>query len=309
VSDHQSVLLTLTADVAINYFIVRTLDAEIATLRRTVESRAASLRIFEERFAAGVLQGVDLEQARAQAATAASDLADARRQRAETVDALAVLCGKPASRFEIAERPLEPRSLPLPSILPSELLERRPDIARAERTLQARNAQIGVARAAYFPSIQLVGQGGFLSDEARRLLVSDSRVWSIGPRIGIPLFTGGRTAADVRRAEAVYQQGIADYRAAVLSAVREVEDALAQIALRTEQSASQAEAVRSAAQVVTLAKARYDAGTVNYLEVADAERNLLAQERRLAQLQGQRYAAMVRLVKALGGGWESGRPG
>ena len=304
VSDQQNVLLTLTADVAINYFLVRTLDAEIAALRRTVESRADSLRILEERFAAGVALGADVEQARTQIATAQTDLADVRRQRAETLDALAVLCGKPASAFALDERPLQAREVVMPAMLPSELLERRPDIARAERALAARNAQIGVARAAYFPSIQLIGQTGFLSDDASRLLSADSRVWSLGPRITLPVFTGGRTAADVERAEAAYEEALADYRFAVLIAFREVEDSLAQIVLRGEQTRAQDNAVRSAANVLSLARTRYEAGTVTYLEVADAERNLLQQERRQAQLQGQRYTSMVRLVKALGGGWE-----
>ena len=305
VSDQQNVLLTLTADVAINYFLVRTLDAEIATLRGTLDSRADSLRILEGRFAAGVALGADVEQARTQLATAQTDLADVRRQRAETVDALAVLCGKPPSAFELEQRPLQAREITMPAILPSELLERRPDIARAERALAARNAQIGVARAAYFPSVQLIGQAGFLSDDASRLLSADSRVWSIGPRISLPIFTAGRTAADVQRAEAVYEEALADYRLAVLIAFREVEDSLAQIVLRGEQSHAQDAAVRSASNVLSLARARYQAGTVTYLEVADAERNLLQQARRQAQLQGQRYASMVRLVKALGGGWES----
>jgi multidrug efflux system outer membrane protein len=305
VSDQQNVLLTLTADVAINYFLVRTLDAEIATLRGTLDSRADSLRILEERFAAGVALGADVEQARTQLAIAQTDLADVRRQRAETVDALAVLCGKPPSAFELEQRPLQAREITMPAILPSELLERRPDIARAERALAARKAQIGVARAAYFPSVQLIGQAGFLSDDASRLLSADSRVWSIGPRISLPIFTAGRTAADVQRAEAVYEEALADYRLAVLIAFREVEDSLAQIVLRGEQSHAQDAAVRSASNVLSLARARYQAGTVTYLEVADAERNLLQQARRQAQLQGQRYASMVRLVKALGGGWES----
>jgi multidrug efflux system outer membrane protein len=303
VSDQENVLLTLTADVAINYFLVRTLDAEIAALRRTVASRADSLRILEERFAAGVALGSDLEQARTQLATAQTDVADVTRQRVEILDALAVLCGKPASGFELDERPFEAREVTMPALLPSELLQRRPDIARAERGLVARNAQIGVARAAYFPSVQLIGQAGFLSKEAATLFTADSGVWSIGPRISIPIFTGGRTAADVARAEAAYEEAVADYRQAVLIAFREVEDSLAQIALRSEQSLAQEDAVRSARNVLTLAMARYEAGTATYLEVADAERNVLQQERRRAQLQGQRYTSMVRLVKALGGGW------
>jgi len=305
VSDHQNVLLTLTADVAINYFLVRTLDAEITALRRTVDSRSDSLRILKERLAAGVALGADVEQATTQLATAQADLADATRQRAEALDALAVLCGKPASGFDLAQRPLELRELAMPAVLPSELLERRPDIARAERALAARNAQIGVARAAYFPSVQLVGQAGLLSDQASRLFSADSRVWSIGPHVSLPIFTGGRIAADVKRAEAAYEEALAEYRLAVLVAFREVEDSLAQLVLRGEQARAQETAMRSALNVLTLARARYQAGTANYLEVADAERNLLQQERRLAQLQGQRYASMVRLVKALGGGWDT----
>ena len=305
VSDHQNVLLTLTADVAINYFLVRTLDAEITALRRTVDSRSDSLRILQERLAAGVALGADVEQATTQLATAQADLADATRQRAEALDALAVLCGKPASGFDLAQRPLELRELAMPAVLPSELLERRPDIARAERALAARNAQIGVARAAYFPSVQLIGQAGLLSDQASRLFSADSRVWSIGPHVSLPIFTGGRIAADVKRAEAAYEEALAEYRLAVLVAFREVEDSLAQLVLRGEQARAQQTAMRSALNVLTLARARYQAGTANYLEVADAERNLLQQERRLAQLQGQRYASMVRLVKALGGGWDT----
>jgi multidrug efflux system outer membrane protein len=303
VSDQQNVLLTLTADIAINYFMLRTLDAEIRVLGSTVASRADSLRILEERSAAGVTLGADVEQARTQLATARTDLLDATRQRAETLDALAVLCGRPASTFKVEERPFEVRAVMMPPVLPSELLQRRPDIARAERGLVARNAQIGVARAAYFPSVQLIGQAGFLSKEASTVFATDSGVWSIGPRISLPIFTGGRTAADVARAEAAYEEAIADYRSTVLIAFREVEDSLAQIVLRGEQSRAQDDAVRSAANVLNLARTRYQAGTATYLDVADAERNLLQQERRQAQLQGQRYASMVRLVKALGGGW------
>jgi multidrug efflux system outer membrane protein len=192
----------------------------------------------------------------------------------------------------------------VPADLPSALLERRPDIARAERNLAARNAQIGVARAAYFPSIHLTGQGGFLSNDAGNLFSSDSRVWSIGPRISIPLFTAGRTTAEVKRSEAAYEEALADYRQSVLVAFREVEDSLAQITLRNDQARAQTDALTSAKHVVALAQVRYDAGTVNYLEVAEAERNALFQERRQVQLHGQRFAASVRLIKALGGSWD-----
>lgn len=304
VSDYENVLLTLTADVAVNYFLVRALDAEIATLRRTLRSRSESLRILKERFAAGVVLGSDVEQANTAFATAETDLADVIRQRAETLNALAVLCGTPASTFELDERATAASPVAVPADLPSALLERRPDIARAERILAVRNAQIGVARAAYFPSIHLTGQGGFLSNDAGNLFSSDSRVWSIGPRISIPLFTAGRTTAEVKRSEAAYEEALADYRQSVLVAFREVEDSLAQITLRNDQARAQTDALTSAKHVVALAQVRYDAGTVNYLEVAEAERNALFQERRQVQLHGQRFAASVRLIKALGGSWD-----
>ena len=303
VSDYQNVLLTLTADVATNYFLLRSLDAEVAALQRTLDSREKSLSIVRARVAAGSVPGVDLAQAQTELATAKSDLSDVVRQRVETLHALALLSGRPASAFDIAEGALAKAFAVVPADLPSTLLERRPDIARAERTLAARNAQIGVARAAYFPSIQLVGQGGFLSDDARRLVSSDSLIWSLGPRISLPLFTGGRTAADVRRAEAAYEAALAEYRQSVIAALREVEDSLAQIVLRNEQRQAQAAALASAGRVIELIRARYDAGAVNYLELAEAERTLLRHERREAQLHGQRAIASVRLIKALGGGW------
>ncbi|HYC48957.1 MAG TPA: efflux transporter outer membrane subunit [Burkholderiales bacterium] len=301
-ADYEHVLLTLTADVAINFALARTIDAEAAAIRHTVRVRQDSLRLLEERYAAGVITGTGVAQARALLASAEADLADLQRQHAEVRHALALLCGRAPGDFELPRGPA-PRHVAIPAALPSTLLERRPDIARAERALAARNAQIGVARAAYFPSVQLVGQGGLLSDTAGALFSADSRVWSIGPRVSLPLFTAGRTAADVQRAESAYDEALAAYRLTVLAALREVEDALAAIVLRGEQASAGAQALRSAREVVTLAQARYDAGTANYLEVADAERTVLAEERRISQLEGQRLAAVVRLIKALGGGW------
>ena len=304
VADYQNVLLTLTADLAVNYFLVRSLDAEIAALRRTVELRNESVRILNGRFVTGVIPEIDVAQARTELASAEAELVDMTRQRAETLNAVALLCGKPASSFEIAERPLTLSPPAVPAGLPSSLLERRPDIAHAERLLAAKNAQIGVARAAYFPSLHLTGQAGFLSADAKHLFSKDSSVWSVGPSVSWPLFRGGRTAAEVRQARAAYEEALADYRQSVLTAFKEVEDSLAQIVHRNEQTAAQAEALASASRVAELARARYAAGVVNYLQVVDAERNMLQQQRQKAQLEGQRFAASVRLIKALGGGWE-----
>ncbi len=303
VSDYQNVLLTLTADVAVNYFLVRSLDTEVAVLRRTVELRDESVRLLKDRFAAGAVSEIDVAQAKTELASARADLADTTRQRAETLNALALLCGKPASSFEISERPVTTSPPVVPAGLPSSLLERRPDISKAERDLAASNAQIGVARAAYFPVLHLTGQAGYLSAKADSLFSDSSRIWSIGPGVSLPLFTGGRIAAGVDQAKAAYEETLADYRQTVLRAFKEVEDSLAQIVLRNQQDTAQAEALAAASRVNELAKARYEAGTVSHLEVIDAERNMLQYERLKAQIEGQRFAASVRLIKALGGVW------
>jgi multidrug efflux system outer membrane protein len=304
VSDYENILLTLTADLAVNYFVLRSLDAEIAALRRTVELRDETVRVLRERFAAGIAPEVELAQAETEAASARVELNDVERQRAETLHALALLCGKPASSFQVGEPSGRVEPVVVPADLPSRLLERRPDIARAERELAARNAEIGVARAAYFPAVRLTGQAGYFSAEAENLFSVDSRVWSIGPAISVPLFNAGRTTAQVKRAEAAYHEALARYRQAVLSAFKEVEDSLSQIVLRRNQAVAQDEAVESARRVVNLTKVRYEAGSGGFLELVDAERTLLQHERQLARLAAQRLTASVRLVKALGGGWD-----
>lgn len=302
-SDYQNVLLTLTGDVAINYFLIRSLDSEIATLRQTVELRSESVRILNNRFETGSISEIDPDRAKTELTIAEADLADTTRRRAETLNALALLCGKPASSFEIAERPVTISPPLVPAGLPSSLLERRPDIASAEKNLAAKNAQIGVAVAGYFPVLRLTGQAGYLSAKADNLFSADSRVWSIGPSVTMPLFSGGRTAADVKQAEAAYREALAEYRQTVLTAFKEVEDSLAQIVLRNEQAVAQLKAVASARRVAELLNARYEAGAISHLEVVDAEREMLQQERRAAELTGQRFAASIRLIKALGGGW------
>ncbi|MBI5592898.1 MAG: efflux transporter outer membrane subunit [Deltaproteobacteria bacterium] len=306
ISDYRNVLLTLNADVAVNYFLVRALDMETDVLEKSIQSREQTIRILNGRFQTGTISEIDVVQARRELAVTRADLADTRRRRTETFNALSLLCGKPASDFELVEGTVPALPPDVPVGLPSTLLERRPDIARAERTLAARNAQIGVARAAYFPALHLTGQTGYLSADAGKLFTDSTRVWSISPSLSLPLFTAGRTTAEVGQAEAVFQESLAAYRQAVLTAFREVEDSLAQIVLRSEETSAQAEALSAARQSTQLAKARYETGTVNYLEFLDADRIRLQQERRMAQLAGQRFVATVRLIKALGGGWEGG---
>ena len=308
VADYRNVLLALTADVATNYFLFRSLEAEIAVLQRTVALRSETVRILQGRFDSGAIPGIDLAQAKTEVASAKADLADAARRRAETVDALALLCGKPASSFKVAPGAgkIDPPVVPVG--LPSSLLERRPDIARVERNLQSKNAQIGVAKAAYFPVLQLTGQIGYLSTEVSSLFTEASSVWSIAPSLRLPLFNAGRTAAGVEKAVASYEEARAQYQQTVLTAFKEVEDSLAQIVLQNEQANALREAAANAERVVTMARGRYEAGSTNYLEVVDTERTTIQYELRLAQLDARRFAATVRLIKALGGGWEGAKP-
>jgi multidrug efflux system outer membrane protein len=303
-ADYQNVLLTLTAEVAVNYFLLRSLDAQIAVLRRAVELREESAQILRGRFTAGAIPEIDAAQAATEAASARADLADTARQRAETVDALALLCGKPASTFGIAGGPLRGEPPGVPIGLPSTVLERRPDIAAAERTLASRNAQIGVARAAYFPVVHLTGQAGFLSGDASTLFAGDSFAWSLGPGVSFPVFTAGRTAATVKQAQSSYQEALANFRQTAFSAFKEVEDSLAQITFWTQQAAAQTEALTAARRVTALTRARYEAGVLTYFDVVNAQRDELQFERQDAQLAASRFAAVVRLIKSLGGGWE-----
>jgi multidrug efflux system outer membrane protein len=305
VSDYRNVLLTLTSDVAANYFEVRSLDAEVAMLRRTVELRAEDLRVQTARFEAGNVPEIDVAEAKLELASARADVANAERQRAETFNALALLCGKAPSALELAESAATSAPMVVPPGLPSSLLERRPDVATAERNLAATNARIGVAKSAYFPVLRLTGQAGFLSNDAESLFNADSKVWSITPSLSLPLFTGGRTDAEVEQAKAMYEEALAHYREVVLRAFKEVEDALADIALRDREAAAQEEALESARRVTVLAKARYEAGNSPYLEFVDAERTQLYQERLKIQLEYKRQAAGIGLVKALGGTFDA----
>ena len=302
-ADYQSVLLTMTADVAVDYFLLRSLDGQVVALRDTVATRQDSARLLRARFQAGALAELDAVQAETELAASQSDLVDAIRQRAETLHALALLCGKSASSFSLQAQPLPGPPPLVPADLPANVLERRPDIASAERTLASRNAQIGVAQAAYFPAISLTGQGGFLRASADKLFTGESLVWSIGPSVSLPVFTGGRTKADVKQARAASDEAVANYRETVLTAIKEVEDSLTQIQNREEQAAAVDRAVNSARRQVELANARYAGGASTYLPVTDAERALRQEQLQQAQLRGERYAASVRLIKALGGGW------
>ena len=304
-----NVLLTLHSDVAQNYFALRALDAEIATVSSTVELRKEQVRLVRSRFEGGIGNDLDVARAETELATTEAEAASLARRRAELENALAILVGENPSSFHLAAISTEngstwkPSPPQIPAGLPADLLERRPDVSEAERQLAAANARIGVAKAAFFPVVRLTGSGGYLSGDVENLFNWDSRVWSIGPSISLPIFAGGRNLANYRRSKSAHEEAIAAYRQRVLVAFGDVENSLAAIDDLSKQAAAQDRAVTNARRAAQLALDRYRAGIVSYLEVVDANREALVAERGSAQVTGQRLAASVQLIKALGGGW------
>lgn len=304
VDDYYNVLLVLHGDVAVNYFLMRELDAQIVLLEKTVVLREKSVQLVEERYRSELISELDLDRARAELAQTRTQLAEARRQRADLQDALALLCGQPTPSFEIAPAAV-PNFLPtIPAGLPSALLERRPDIAEAERKMAAANARIGVAQAMRLPAITLTGDAGYSSFHASTLFDWQSRFFQIGPGATLPLLNGGRLKAGVEEARADYQASIATYQQQVLVAFKDVSDSLSDIDGYKNQAASQTDAVRYAGKTAKLSRERYSQGLVNYLDVLDSERTQLQAQIQAEQIFALQRVATVRLVKALGGGFE-----
>jgi multidrug efflux system outer membrane protein len=237
-------------------------------------------------------------------AAAEADLAAVHRRRAEQLNALALLLGKAPAQFELEEGREETAVPSIRPDVPSSLLERRPDVAQAERELASRLAQIGVAQAAFFPAVHLTASGGFLSGEVSDLFLWDSRTWSIGPSITLPIFLGGRNKAGVERAQAAYEEGVALYRQRVLVAFKEVEDSLAALQFLQVETGARRRAAEAARQSARLSLERYRAGAVNFLEVVDSENVRLLNELAQVRITNNQLATTVRLIKALGGGWE-----
>jgi multidrug efflux system outer membrane protein len=297
--------------VAQNYFALRARDAEVALVTRTVELRRQLVELAKGRFEGGI--GNDLEVARAETelATTEAESAALARQRTELENALAILAGQNPSSFRVAsgvaanteDIAWNPKLPVIPPGLPADLLERRPDVAEAERQLAAANARIGVAKAAFFPSIRLTGSGGFVSGDLDTLFNWESRVWSIGPSISLPIFAGGRNRAGLARSKSGYEEAVAKYRQKLLVAFGEVENSLAGLGHLANEASAQNRAVASAKRGADLATDRYKAGVATYLEVVDAHRVALQTQRGGVQLAGQRLVTTVQLVKALGGGW------
>lgn len=303
-SNLESVRLSISANVAATYFALRGLDREIAILKDTSSLRQRSLDLINAQYKGGVATELDTARAETELATvnAETHALEARRESAQ--GALAVLVGDSAVTFSVAPAVNDIAVPAIPAGVPSELIQRRPDVASAERELVAANARIGVAKAAFFPAISLTGSAGFESGGTEHLFGSDSRIWAFGPSIYLPIFQGGRNKANLDRARGIFDENIAAYRQEVLQAMAEVQDSLASTHILAEQALSQEKAVKSARQASQLAQKRYDAGYVSYLDVVEADRTALESERSAAQLKAQRLSVAVALIKALGGGWQ-----
>jgi multidrug efflux system outer membrane protein len=302
--DLEGVKLAIEAEVATDYFTLRALDAETELLSSNIYVFGKSLELTQNRRTGGVATDLDVAQAETVLRTTEAELPATQLQRAQFEHALAVLTGQAASVFTVPERPLNTPPPVIPPGLPSQLLERRPDIAAAERRMAAANASIGVAKGAFFPAIQLNGLAGLESLHLGSLFDWQSRFWSLGPSLTMPLFDAGQNSANLRAARASYQQAVASYRQTVLVAFADVEDNLAAQELLSRQGDAEAAALRAARKQFEVADYRYRAGLVTFLDVATAENSALEVERAAVQLRGQQLVAAVSLVRSLGGGWQ-----
>ena len=305
---YRSVLLALQADVAKNYFELREYDNQLRLFRRTVSLREDTLKLVEGRFKEGDVSELDLSRARNELSTARADSVGIARLRATSEHSLAVLLGKPPADFDFPDSPIEPIATEVPVVLPSALLERRPDIAAAERAMAAANAQVGLAKSAFFPRLNINAAAGFESSSLGNLFDWSTRSFLLGPLAGtaltLPIFDGGRRKADLASARARYDEQVAKYREQVLVAFREVEDSLADLRLLEDQKGNQSEAFAASVRTERLSKMQYEEGQISYLEVIDAQRQVLQTELQLSRLTGTQAIATVNLIRALGGGWD-----
>jgi len=306
----EAVRLTLQAELAVDYFVLRGLDSEQQLLDSTVAAYQTALDLTTNRYKQGVVSGIDVAQAQTQLESTRAQATDLSLTRAQLEHAIAVLVGKAPGEFAIAAQPARVTPPVIPAGVPSDLLERRPDIAAAERLVAAANAQIGVARAAYFPTLTLGATGGYQSSTLSDFFSLPNRFWSLGPALAETLFNGGKRRAASEQAVAAYDASVAAYRQSVLTSFEEVEDNLAALRILAQEAEQQGAAVAAAERMLRMAKNRYEAGITTYLEVVIAQSSALANERVAVDLLSRRLAASVNLIKALGGGWrDSDLPG
>jgi multidrug efflux system outer membrane protein len=303
-NDLAVVGLTVETDVAQFYYTLRSLDTQAQILSETVVAYREQVRLLSAQLRAGLVSSIVVYQAQAQLEATLAQQREVERARADLEHALAILCGRPAPSFAVASNPLHEASPPaVPPGLPAQLLSRRPDVAEAEQNVVATNAQIGVATAEFYPRFMLMSSAGFESNNLATLFNWQSRVAAIAPSISIPIFQGGRLRANLEATRARFQQAVAAYVNQVLIAYGDVEDALTDLRAFSDQVGSLREAVSASQNYLRLAQSQYKYGLVDYLIVIDAERTLLANQLSLAQVVNLHVAASIRLIKALGGGW------
>jgi NodT family efflux transporter outer membrane factor (OMF) lipoprotein len=301
--DLANVNLSLHAELAMDYFQLRGLDAEKQLLDSTVVSYEKAVDLTNSRFKAGIASAVDLAQAQTTLETTRAQAVDVEVDRATFEHAIAVLVGKPASSFHIDPLPLDLLPPAMPPGLPSDLLERRPDISAAERRVQEANANVGVARTAYYPMVTLSGQGGFQSAAFTTLLQGPSGLWALGGQAAQTIFDGGVRRGTNEQARAAYDKSVSDYRGTILTAFQEVEDNLSTLRILEDEAGKEDAAVAAANHSVQLSTTRYKGGVTNYLEVTTAESQALADQVTAVTIRTRRMTASVNLIKALGGGW------
>lgn len=301
-------ILSAQATVARTYFQLRMIDEQTRLMDDTIKVYERSLRLNENRYAVGVSAKADIAQARTQLESTRAQAVDLKWQRAQYEHAIAILIGKAPSAFGIAAAPYRATLPDIPAGMPSELLERRPDIAAAERQVQAANANIGVAKAAFFPSLTLSGNLGYRSSMLTDWITAPARFWSFGPSLAMTFFDGGQRLAATRQAEATYDQQVAAYRQTALTALQEVEDYLAQIRVMQEEQVVQQRALDAARESLKLTTNQYESGLIDYLSLATIQTSTLSNERTALSLLGSQLAASVNLIAALGGGWDRNTP-
>ncbi len=303
-ADLAVINLSVHADLAIDYFAARALDAEEKLLRNTVVQYEKALNLNEDLYQGGLASEVEVEQARTILETTRAQMIDVGVARAQYEHAIAVLIGRPAAEFSLPPLPLTTPPPPIPVGIPSELLERRPDIAASERLVAAANAQIGLQEAAYYPLVNIVAAGGFDSGAISTLFQGPSGIWSVGASAALTLLDAGRRRAATNEAKASYNNNVASYRQTVLTAFQQVEDNLAGLRILEQEAGVQATAVEAAEKSLALSETRYEGGVTSYLEVITAQNQALSDEVTAVNILGRRMASAVLLIQALGGGWD-----
>jgi len=304
-ADLQNVQLVLTAELAADYFTLRELDAETQVVQDSISIETKGLDLVNNRHEGGLASGLDLAQQQTLLDSTTTQLYLVQQQRATFEHAIAVLTGNPASTFKVPAVPLNAAPPPVPLGVPSDMLERRPDVASAERTMAKQNALVGVAQTAFYPQFTISGGGGFQSISIGSLLTAPSAFWAVGGDLLQPIVNGGRNRATLAATKSAYDESVANYRESVLIAFQQVEDGLSGLNALSQAASSQGNAVNSARRSLELSNNRYVGGVASYLDVITAQVSLLNSQRLATQLLGQQMVTSVYLVKALGGGWDA----